>query len=519
MKSRLSFFALVVVSAVAVTAGAETFTKQDKKSWDIPLSAFGSFWIHNVLGGIDVTGIEGDRIAITAVRTAYAADRAAVDEGLELCQVNWEGSEKVRVVRTQSRAVRARCSVNYIVQVPRSADLKIAGRQGDIVIRNVNGNVTVTSFNSNVTMANVSGASAVEIANGHIVYNYLRSPLANAQATVINGNIDVYVPAEANFEWAADTLMGDMLTTFPVRGTLSGSSFRGHINAPGGPTIRTQSVAGRTHMLVKGTSPAQSRSVRDINASERVPPATGKWDMPMTKLQVPIVGGDFVFRFPDRFTDIAIGEVRGNAKIVMAAGGIDLAVVYGDTDVTTGGGPMNLGELMSPVTAKTGGGDVLVRAARLGGDVSTVGGAIRVLYAGGPMTLVSGGGDISVRQANGAINAKTSSGDITITADPTSKGVRINALTSKGNIVINLTTRFGADIDATVMTSDADANAIFTDFPSLSIRREHVGGRTRIRATGKINGGGERIELSSDSGDIRITSQATSPVMVMTPSQ
>ena len=515
MKIRVNLFA-VAIACAAVSASAATFTKSDKKSWDIPLAAFGSFWIDNALGGIQVTGGDGDRIAITAVRTAYAADAGLLDEGLDLCQINWEGSEKVRVVRTQARSVRARCSVQFTVQLPRSADLKIAGRQGDISLKNLNGNVTVKSFNSNVTFIGVSGASAIEISNGNIVYDFSRAPLANAQATVINGNIDVHVPAEANFEWAADTLGGDLLTTFPIRGTFAGASFRGHVNAPGGPLLRTQSVVGRTRLLAKGVPPGQARSVR-VAPAERIASAPQTFGLPMQKLQIPIVGGAFTFPHPESVADISIGEVRGPARIVMAAGAIDLGVVYGDCDVITGGGPLNLGELMAPLTARTGAGDILVRAARLGGEVFTEGGVIRVLYAGGPMTLESGGGDIIVRQANAAINAKTPSGDITITADPTSKGLKMNAQTTKGNIVVNLTQRFAADIDATILTSNADDYSIRTDFPSLSIRKEQVGGRTRIRATGKINGGGERIELMTEGGDIRITSQATAPVMVITP--
>jgi hypothetical protein len=68
------------------------------------------------------------------------------------------------------------------------------------------------------------------------------------------------------------------------------------------------------------------------------------------------------------------------------------------------------------------------------------------------------------------------------------------------------------------MTSDPDANAIRSDF-NLNIKKERVGNLTRLRGTGKVNGGGERVELFAQDGDIHITTQSVTPVTVMTPVQ
>src|SRR5260370_40135597 len=120
--------------------------------------------------------------------------------------------------------------------------------------------------------------------------------------------------------------------------------------------------------------------------------------------------------------------------------------------------------------ASTEAGDVIVRSVRDGGRVFTAGGIIRVLYSGGPITLQSGGGDIIMRQAAGPVSAETHSGDINITADPSQKTPRIEARTAQGNIVVNLSPKFGADIHATILTADADADTIHSDFTELPIR-------------------------------------------------
>ena len=173
--------------------------------------------------------------------------------------------------------------------------------------------------------------------------------------------------------------------------------------------------------------------------------------------------------------------------------------------------------MLGPLNVHTGAGDVLVKSARQGGEISTGGGLIRLLSSGGPTTLRSGGGDIIVRQASAAIDAQTSSGDITITVDPSDRTERITARTAQGNVVLTVKPQFAADIDATVVVSDDNANSIQSDFAGLAIRREQINGKTRIHATGKINGGGDRVELYAEDGSIRLTSQVMAPISVATP--
>ncbi|HEV2720620.1 MAG TPA: hypothetical protein VG323_11425, partial [Thermoanaerobaculia bacterium] len=156
--------------------------------------------------------------------------------------------------------------------------------------------------------------------------------------------------------------------------------------------------------------------------------------------------------------------------------------------------------------AHSGGDGVSVRFARAGGSISTDGGIIKVEFTGGPTTLNSGrGGDIIVHQSNSAIDAETRSGDIVIGSDANVKTQRIIARTARGNVTLHLAPRFGADVDATVLTSDNDSDAIVSDFQGLQIRKEQVGGKTKVRATGKINGGGERLELYAEEGTIHIS--------------
>jgi DUF4097 and DUF4098 domain-containing protein YvlB len=520
MKSRV-LFAAALMSCAALAAQGQVGPVYEKVLQEMSISPLGGFWIENALGPINITGSDMERVVVTAVKTVAGNDRDSIEDARANCVVSFEGTDKVRFVRTLVRPVKdARCSVSYNVQLPRSTDVKIAGKLGDVVVRNVNGGVTLNTFRSNVHFAGVTGASAIQLVSGRVIFELASAPVSNAQITMIAGDVDVYVPGDANFEWVANTLTGDIQTTIPVRGSISEGVFHGHVNSPGGPTINTQSNFGRVRLLARGTTPQQARTVR-IPAGEEVrPPKMSIGTAPTTQVQTPIVGGAFIFPFPDQFVDVSIGEIRGPARVDTGAGKIELQAVFGDCIAITKGGPLNLGEIMGSLQARTGGGDILVRAAKLGGDIRTAGGNINVFYTGGPTLLHTAGGDIVVRQAAGPIDAQTPSGDITITVDPSMKTQRVEARTEKGNITLNVTSRFAADVDAMIVTTDANANNIHSDFASLTIRREQLaGGKTRIRATGKINGGGDRVELYADNGDITINSQAQAPVSIVRPNQ
>jgi hypothetical protein len=84
------------------------------------------------------------------------------------------------------------------------------------------------------------------------------------------------------------------------------------------------------------------------------------------------------------------------------------------------------------------------------------------------------------------------------------RSAAVDAKSSQGSVTLYVSASLAADIDATLLTSDPDANGIRSDFPGLNIRRDQVGKKTRIRATGKVNGGGDRVSLYAEDGDITI---------------
>jgi DUF4097 and DUF4098 domain-containing protein YvlB len=515
MRRRILFPALALFASIEAYAAApqvEQFTRE------LPIDATGTVWLNNPYGSIDVAGTDEDKVTITVQRQITAIDDQALMDARRAVVITFEGDARVQVIKTRFPEPRdprwdARC--NYFVRVPRSVNVKIGARTMDhIRLTQLAGTVTVNALSGTVILSNVTGASTVETVNGQVIYDYPQRPTADAHVQVINADIAIYAPREAAFQWEAESLKGDLATSFDpqtLHGLFQGNIFRARANSNGGPTLFTSSVAGRVMLLARGTSPGAARRIVAVQPGGRnVAKPSATIDAPLVrKFQVPIIYAQ-KWEFASNVADIAVGEVHGSAHVETGAGEVELRVVFGTCEIDSGGGPLKLGDMMGPIDVHTDAGDVTIDKARQGGTASTDGGIVRIGYAGGPLTLRSGGGDILVQQTAAAVDATTRSGDISITMSPLMKTNHVVAKTAQGNVTLIVSPTFGADIDAIVLTDDAEANRIHSDF-NLTVRREEANGKTRLHATGKINGGGDRIELFAEDGSINISSQVIAP--------
>ena len=512
-----AFHTLVVLATLAVAGAAVAqVIVTDPLEHEFAIAPGGLVVIDNAFGNIHVSTHNLAKVVVSADRVIKAVDGNAVGEARQAVQRVVEGNDKLKILRTvQPPGANARWSaqVNYRVLLPRNVNLKIQSQlTGGIRVTDVNGEVSVKNFKGPVLIENPGSGLAVENINGDITVIAPRGIPANAHLLSINGSIGVRLPADARFTWDVDTVMGDARTDLPLRDGryVSGTQFRGSINDAGNVTLTTQSFKGNVFLLLPGSSGTDAISVRRLAKQFTRPKSEVGASLPPTDnrrgVRLPLVQNSF--RYSTTIGDVKIDEIRGAARIYTGAGEINLGSVFGYCDLLSRGGPLTLGEITGPLTARTEGGNISIQRARVGGTIITGGGTIQVQDLGGPGQLSSGGGDIIVRRAAGSINAETRSGDITITLDQKLKREQVTAKTAKGNILLTIPAGFGADVDATIITSDPSANAIRSDVPGLSVQREQIGAKTRIRATGKINGGGDRVELHAQDGGIHLAVDA-----------
>lgn len=512
MMRRLQIFAVILALSVTGPAAARVI-KGDPLEHEFALAPGGVIVIDNAFGNIQVSTHDAARVIVSADRVISAVDPAAYNEARQAVQRVIEGNERMKFIRTVhsiGQNPRWTAQVHYKVVVPRNTNIKIQSNQtGLIRVSDLGGQLSIKSFVGPILIENPGNLVAVESVNGDVTFVATRGMTSNAQLVSINGSITVHTSPAANFVWDVDTVMGEARTTLPLRDgrLLSPTRFRGTINNPANVTLVTQSFKGNVSIIGNGSTAEQSRSVRDLAAKFTQKAPVGP-SLPDNRrgFQMPLVQKSF--QYATTIGDVKVDEIRGAAKIYTGAGEINLGSVFGHADLLSRGGPLTLGEVTGPLTARTEAGNISIQRAREGGTIVTGGGTIQVQYLGGAGQLSSGGGDIVVRQAANTVNAETRSGDVTITLDPRLRSNRVTAKTAKGNVLLTVPAGFGADVEATILTSDPSAHSIRSDIPGLSVQREQVGAKTRIRATGRINGGGDKLELQAQDGGIHIAVDA-----------
>jgi DUF4097 and DUF4098 domain-containing protein YvlB len=524
MKIRPFIAVFVLTAGGAALAQPQTLLRKTIHSTHkFTLAPGGTFVLENPIGNVDVRGSDVTHVQADVVTILLAEDQAAMDQASK-SGVIIGTDPKTRVLRTAIGAHTPRKGwtgeAHWTVKVPRNASVRILSTAvGRIRVSGVTGAVRIKNFNGSITLVNVPGAVFAESVNGSIAYS-TPQPRGNIVLATLNGDVTASVAGNADLRWVAETATGDIRTNLPARGTFFGGTFRGSVNAPGGPTISMSSLMGTIHLLAAGTGPQSAETIRrknaDITAPSRPTPRS-------VSQGASSAGGPRVFQqgivkksfnYATTVGDVKVAQIRGDASVTTGAGEVQIGSVSGTALIRSEGGPLQLGEVLGVLTASTRAGDIFIDSTRRGGTISTQGGTIRLLYTGGPTKLTSGGGDIVVRQAAGPINAETTSGDITISVDATLKTGTVQAKTAKGNIVLNVDPRFAADIDATITTASPNADTFLSDLPGLTVNRSQVAGKTLIHATGKINGGGQKVVLNATDGDIRITTGRVAPTIV-----
>ena len=206
---------------------------------------------------------------------------------------------------------------------------------------------------------------------------------------------------------------------------------------------------------------------------------------------------------------IKVEESGKDLDISTSGGSISVNRAKGPIKVSTSGGSISIGDTDGDVYAKTAGGSIHIGEA--GGEVraETAGGSISVEGSKGPVMVETAGGSIEVLNARGFIEAETAGGDIEAEMIVSDKNTdtHVDLETAGGDITLYLPGDLAAtfDIELEITRRAWRDYKIYSDFP-LTISDDDDGwrGDKIIVGKGDINGGGDRIRISTTNGDIRI---------------
>jgi DUF4097 and DUF4098 domain-containing protein YvlB len=145
-------------------------------------------------------------------------------------------------------------------------------------------------------------------------------------------------------------------------------------------------------------------------------------------------------------------------------------------------------------------GDIIVGPVSGSALADTKGGDIRIEKVGGNLDARTSGGDIRVPRVGGAVRAASAGGEIRIGLGACDGKSTVTLKNDGGDVTLGLPADCKADVELVVTGADDEETAIRSDFSELGISR-----RNGVqRSTGTINGGGEKIQVRTTSGTIRL---------------
>ena len=217
---------------------------------------------------------------------------------------------------------------------------------------------------------------------------------------------------------------------------------------------------------------------------------------------------------------ISVGKVTGITEVDTSGGSIKVEAGGKTVNADTSGGSIKIGPSEGDVNADTSGGSISIGHAKGNINADTSGGSIYVAGSDGNVVADTSGGNIKIENTAGGVKADTSGGGIQITGSrgsiiaDTSGGdilaelvsVNSNAETpitldsSNGTIKVYLPDNFKATVYAEINRGGrSNDTKIHSDFP-LDITKQN----NEVIAKGDINGGGNKVTLTTNNGEIYI---------------
>jgi DUF4097 and DUF4098 domain-containing protein YvlB len=190
---------------------------------------------------------------------------------------------------------------------------------------------------------------------------------------------------------------------------------------------------------------------------------------------------------------IELRNLIGPVVADTSGGNIEARAMRGRIVADTSGGSIVLEDVEGPVEADTSGGRI--ELLRIAGDAQaeTSGGSITARSIRGRLAAETSGGSIEIDDVSGRVEAETSGGSIYASFAPgNGQGGRLR--TSGGDVRVKVDASLGLDIDAS-----SSGGSVISD-----VRIETQGQSERGRLSGRLAGGGPRLELRTSGGSIRI---------------
>jgi DUF4097 and DUF4098 domain-containing protein YvlB len=112
---------------------------------------------------------------------------------------------------------QCRVVARYEIVVPPGVTAELQTVNGDVRVKDIDGELDLESVNGSIEVRGARRGLSLQTVNGSIdAVAQTLAPGADASLQSVNGNVTLTLPKEAHFEFAASTMNGTVLSTFPL---------------------------------------------------------------------------------------------------------------------------------------------------------------------------------------------------------------------------------------------------------------------------------------------------------------
>ncbi len=284
---RLAAVASVVLLSTEVTMAKEF---EEKLERELPLKPSGEVRISHVTGKLRLSPSGGDKVVVKAVKRVEAESESEAARELKDVTIEFDatdsqvristryGQESVweRLKKLFSGQGMTRVAVDFDVQVPATAGLKVKtvsgeleanGLKGGLAARTVSGPIRVSELQGKLGLESVSGAIHATGVVGSIEFKTVSGDVVARQvgggeleATSVSGDLELHVTPGGWQGGELETVSGDMVLVLSAESS-AGVEFRSVSGNPTLPAKATAGPKGRSWKLGAGEPSVRVKSV------------------------------------------------------------------------------------------------------------------------------------------------------------------------------------------------------------------------------------------------------------------
>ncbi len=212
--------------------------------------------IKSISGSIEVTGVAGDEVEVTATKSGPHSDRLQIqvipsEEGILVCETYryaGDSSDTCGQLGSHNHSHGSTPNVAYVIRLPRNLRLGASTVNGSVAAHSLGRYADISSVNGSVEISTAKWAQATSV-NGSIRAQFGEAGWDTLKLHTVNGGIHVSLPSDVNTEVHFSSVNGNFDSDFPIttQGRMGRHSFEGKIGS-GGRDLELSTVNGSVEL-------------------------------------------------------------------------------------------------------------------------------------------------------------------------------------------------------------------------------------------------------------------------------